>query len=253
MSQDNKRPLKSYSEGFPVGYETPTKSNRTVFIKIIFLAVVIIVITLMMKACSERPSVHNISTTAQLNNVSVPDTKAAQATVPVGPSPEILKEFKNERVHVLKKMREALKLNYPFAAVALGERYAEVDDKEFQKLYREALQKQGVVREKMAAKIQVQDAMDDALASPRVRSFASVLCRSAVKEQLRSPSSADFPLLDGSLTAGPRLNTLNWNSYVDAQNAYGAEIRTKYICTLRFDGGDIEKLESWSVARLNIF
>ena len=67
---------------------------------------------------------------------------------------------------------------------------------------------------------------------------AAQICQKFVREELRSPRTANFP----SLVAASRHTTdleggrYRVNSYVDAQNAFGAEIRTQFICTVKYEG-----------------
>ena len=55
-------------------------------------------------------------------------------------------------------------------------------------------------------------------------------CEQAITERLRSPRSARFPrnMSDGASRQLDGSYVLR--SYVDAQNAFGAEIRTKFVC-----------------------
>ena len=63
-----------------------------------------------------------------------------------------------------------------------------------------------------------------------------------VKKKLKSPASAEFPSIvwDSSeisvAEAGP--NSFLVVAYVDAQNAFGAQIRTRYRATMKYVGGD---------------
>lgn len=79
--------------------------------------------------------------------------------------------------------------------------------------------------------------------------MAAVLCEDRVKEQLKSPRSADFPLLKKAHFDG---RTAILSSYVEATNSFGAVIRTEYVCTVEYMGGKSGKLESWRVKDLAI-
>jgi len=58
-------------------------------------------------------------------------------------------------------------------------------------------------------------------------SRAFVLAQSAVREQLRAPSTAEFASMrDSTITSTG--NTYTVKSYVDAENAFGAKIRTAF-------------------------
>lgn len=58
-------------------------------------------------------------------------------------------------------------------------------------------------------------------------------CRNAVKEQLKSPSTAKFP---GTFESNDQARETEqgervWAGYVDSQNALGAVLRTNFVCT----------------------
>lgn len=59
-----------------------------------------------------------------------------------------------------------------------------------------------------------------------------VMCHMAVEKLLKSPKSAEFPgaFDDDKKPSSPDGCTTVYPSYVDAQNAFGAKIRTNYIC-----------------------
>lgn len=59
------------------------------------------------------------------------------------------------------------------------------------------------------------------------------LCRELVKQQLLSPSNAEFP---SGFAGAPEPNesydcSITWASWVDAPNAYGTQVRQKFMCT----------------------
>lgn len=59
------------------------------------------------------------------------------------------------------------------------------------------------------------------------------LCRVAVERLLKAPRSAEHPGIfdhDGTPTSPDGCVTV-YASYVDAQNAFGAKLRTRYVCT----------------------
>lgn len=60
---------------------------------------------------------------------------------------------------------------------------------------------------------------------------AAICAQNYVEDNLKSPSSADFPWSLGNKTALGD-NKYLVSSYVDAQNSFGAEIRTNYICNV---------------------
>jgi hypothetical protein len=71
------------------------------------------------------------------------------------------------------------------------------------------------------------------------------ICQERVSAGLKAPASAEFPSYDErSIHQSGALWTVN--SYVDAQNSFGAQLRTRYTCTASFhpDGAtyDIESI-----------
>lgn len=60
-----------------------------------------------------------------------------------------------------------------------------------------------------------------------------VKCRDAVRSQLKSPSSARFPSSLDLNAAAREMDDGSWalGSFVEAQNAFGTEIRSTFTCT----------------------
>jgi len=82
-------------------------------------------------------------------------------------------------------------------------------------------------------------------------SEAFVISQHFVKQRLRSPSTADFPFLDYTsvhLDSGRYKVT----SYVDAQNAFGGEVRTYYKAILKYNSGDWADYRSWTLEDLKL-
>lgn len=79
---------------------------------------------------------------------------------------------------------------------------------------------------------------------------AIVMCKNAIEGLLKAPATADHPWLPkGTWSMGRGLYVVK--SYVDAQNSFGAMIRTDYRCEIKYDGiGEIYSDRSWRV--LNI-
>lgn len=65
------------------------------------------------------------------------------------------------------------------------------------------------------------------------------VCEQSVREQLRSPSSASF----GGHETTQDGSEFEVTGHVDAENAFGASIRTRWICTATHVEGD-----RWSVS-----
>lgn len=73
---------------------------------------------------------------------------------------------------------------------------------------------------------------------------AFVMSQSFVEKRLKAPSTADFcSYSDATVTdlGGGRFRV---SAYVDAQNSFGAKIRTRYTCVLKSTDGDTWTLES---------
>ena len=61
---------------------------------------------------------------------------------------------------------------------------------------------------------------------------ASIVCEDFVKDRLKAPSTADFPSYsDYTITGSGDDYTVE--GYVDAENGFGAMIRTDWTCTVR--------------------
>jgi len=78
---------------------------------------------------------------------------------------------------------------------------------------------------------------------------AFVISMDFVKQNLTSPKSADFPLLDYKYS-NVIDNTIVIESYVDAKNAYGTEVRQNYSAKLKFKGGEWEDINNWTLIDL---
>ncbi len=58
-----------------------------------------------------------------------------------------------------------------------------------------------------------------------------------VKKQLKSPKSADFPWYSDSFIKD-KGDTILVSAYVDADNSFGANIRTNYIASIKVKDGE---------------
>lgn len=72
-----------------------------------------------------------------------------------------------------------------------------------------------------------------------------VQAKNFVSSVLKSPSTADFPFFGEGVKVGT--NTYKVSSYVDSQNGFGAMIRSNYIITLKFNGGNEANQSNWQV------
>ncbi len=84
------------------------------------------------------------------------------------------------------------------------------------------------------------------------RAAVTVLCEHAVKDRLKAPSSADFPFAHSTQVVSAGANTFRLASYVDAQNSFGATLRTGFVCEARWKGGDQDDPQTWEVVRLDL-
>lgn len=67
---------------------------------------------------------------------------------------------------------------------------------------------------------------------------AFVMSQNFTKKQLKAPSTAKFPRYSEGRVADLGNGEYRVSSYVDAQNAFGAMIRTNYICKVKYVGND---------------
>lgn len=78
------------------------------------------------------------------------------------------------------------------------------------------------------------------------RAAARVMCQNFVEERLRSPSTASYPW-ERVPTQYLGEGRFRIDSHVDAQNSFGAEVRTEYTCTVEHAGS-----EKWSLVSLDM-
>ena len=75
----------------------------------------------------------------------------------------------------------------------------------------------------------------------------TVLCEHAMTQRLRAPGSADYPFGHVSSVTKAGENRFQLVSYVDAQNAFGAKLRTRFRCVVEGSG---DKIENYKVVEL---
>jgi hypothetical protein len=61
-------------------------------------------------------------------------------------------------------------------------------------------------------------------------SMVAQLCENQVKEQLRSPSTADFPAMMRLVQYNADRSVATISAHVDAENAFGGTVRTSFTC-----------------------
>lgn len=67
---------------------------------------------------------------------------------------------------------------------------------------------------------------------------AYVACKQFIEGGLKAPSTAVFASQSQSDITNTGDGSFRVNSYVDAQNSFGAMIRTDFTCTVKYEGGD---------------
>ncbi len=80
---------------------------------------------------------------------------------------------------------------------------------------------------------------------------AYTMCEQFAGKRLKAPASADFQLYDDSLVRNMGESEFKIISYVDAQNSFGAKLRTKYACVIKYTGNEEWQLESLKFINLN--
>lgn len=80
-------------------------------------------------------------------------------------------------------------------------------------------------------------------APPHSAVAAYTMCKSFVRDRLKAPRTARFPWSASESTIDLGSGRYHVTSYVDAQNAFGAMLRTKFDCTVQWTGGDNWRLE----------
>ncbi len=69
----------------------------------------------------------------------------------------------------------------------------------------------------------------------RSYAYAQIL----VKDELKSPKSAKFPMYNKSFVEyDEATNTATVRSYVDAENSFGATVRTQYVAIITLSGNE---------------
>lgn len=130
-----------------------------------------------------------------------------------------------------------------------GEEYASIVDgfpavyKDFDK---EKMLENRAAKDKKAAEYARSVGVED-------REFANnafVISKEFVTQKLLSPKSADFPFMDFKFS-NVIDNTIVIESYVDAKNAYGTEIRHNYTIKMKKIGSDWADSNSWQVISLD--
>lgn len=75
-----------------------------------------------------------------------------------------------------------------------------------------------------------------AKADATAKDDAKWACRQFVERSLKAPSTADFPFVNEFTAVGKERGPYIVRGYVDAQNSFGAMLRTNFACELHTDG-----------------
>jgi hypothetical protein len=79
---------------------------------------------------------------------------------------------------------------------------------------------------------------------------AYIISQHFVEARLKSPSTADFPTFpDAYKIVNDSVFVIQ--GHVDSQNSFGAMIRTNYITTLSYKGGDWADWNNWTEVTFN--
>ncbi len=81
-------------------------------------------------------------------------------------------------------------------------------------------------------------------------SEAYIMSKHVVENVLKAPATADFPWAADKVVANG--DTFNVLSHVDAQNAYGANLRNQWTTAMVYNGGEWTDLSNWTVLFLQI-
>lgn len=70
-------------------------------------------------------------------------------------------------------------------------------------------------------------------------------CKQSIKKQLKAPKTADFPFMDFKWRKEGNAYTIT--SYVNAENSFGAMLKSSWICTATHNGGSEYDINNWSI------
>ena len=77
---------------------------------------------------------------------------------------------------------------------------------------------------------------------------AASVSQTFVANYLKAPATAEFPYYGSVPVKTIRDYTYEVHSYVDSENSFGAKIRTRYKCTIKYDPTDKDK--EWKLLNL---
>lgn len=76
---------------------------------------------------------------------------------------------------------------------------------------------------------------------------AWVVCQQFLEDRLVAPSTAEYPSGYSDYTRSLGGGRFRVDAYVDAQNSFGAMIRTDFSCTVDYQGNDNWRLEELTI------
>jgi hypothetical protein len=81
---------------------------------------------------------------------------------------------------------------------------------------------------------------------------ASIICENFITSRLKAPTTAKFSDYadDQIYTLTDKVNSWRIIGYVDAENSFGAQIRTHYTCDIQYVGGDWSYDSNWTILNL---
>lgn len=85
-----------------------------------------------------------------------------------------------------------------------------------------------------------------------LKSEACIISQQFVERQLLSPKNADFGFCDDSKVVHLGNNRYQVKNYVDASNAFGASLRKTYLVIVRYNKGEWEDINNWTLETIAI-
>lgn len=73
---------------------------------------------------------------------------------------------------------------------------------------------------------------------------AWVICQQFLEDRLTAPATAEYPSGYSQYTSSLGGGRFRVDAYVDAENGFGALVRTDFVCTVNYQGNDNGRLES---------
>ncbi len=73
------------------------------------------------------------------------------------------------------------------------------------------------------------------------------ICKKVVEQSLKAPATAEFSGFTWESVRKRPMDVFEVRSYVDAQNSFGAQIRTNFSCRLHYRGGNSLDGNNWEL------